>query len=59
MKAKPKPKNIDRHTSPRIVAHLPTDLFNRLREHAALSDRTITWVVKESLTTYLSSLDKR
>ena len=56
---KAKPKNIDRHTSPRIVAHLPTDLFNRLREHAALSDRTITWVVKESLTTYLSSLDKR
>jgi predicted DNA-binding protein len=52
-------KHIDRHTSPRIVAHMPVELFNGLREHAAKCDRTISWVVREALRNYLSSVSRR
>ena len=50
----PMAKHKNRHTTPRVVAHLPHDLHRQLVERAAAEDRPLTWLIKKALTELLN-----
>lgn len=43
----------------RVVGHVPPHLYDRLTRDAILQDRTLSWLVRRAIETYVAVLDRR